>query len=348
MWKLTDFDYNLSDNLIATAPVEPRDRARLLILDKADGNIVHRHFNNILDYLSPGDCLVLNNSKVLPARLSGIKESGGVVEVFLSKRLGEVWECLLKGRVKVGLVLKLSEKLTATLETAKDDGTWLVRFNLIGSEFFKAVEMIGQVPLPPYIIKQRGDDKLSASDKTDYQTVYADAEKQGSVAAPTAGLHFTPELLEMIKCKGVEIVFITLHVGLGTFLPVKVDNIEEHQIHSEWAEVSQETVEKIVQAKQSGKKIIAVGTTTTRTLEYFANKILRDVAGLADWVDIFIYPPYQFKIVDSVITNFHLPKSTLLMLVSALAGKNKIDEAYKQAISQNYRFYSYGDAMLIK
>jgi len=270
------------------------------------------------------------------------------VEVFLSKRLGEVWECLLKGRVKVGLVLKLSEKLTATLEPAKDDGTWLVRFNLIGSEFFKAVEMIGQVPLPPYIIKQRGDDKLSASDKTDYQTVYADAEKQGSVAAPTAGLHFTPELLEMIKCKGVEIVFITLHVGLGTFLPVKVDNIEEHQIHSEWAEVSQETVEKIVQAKQSGKKIIAVGTTTTRTLEYFANKILRDVAGLADWVDIFIYPPYQFKIVDSVITNFHLPKSTLLMLVSALAGKNKIDEAYKQAISQNYRFYSYGDAMLIK
>ncbi len=367
--KLSDFDYNLPPELIATHPTARRDQARLLVLHKNNGAIEHKIFADVIDYLQPGDLLVANNSKVIPARLIGKKETpstssgrgGGEVEVFLSKNIspstslrtnsavGTVWECLIKGKVKAGSKIVLSEKLSG--EVLGGDETKEVKFNLSGGELMNELEKIGEVPLPPYIVKSRKSLVVSQynNDKEDYQTVYADETKKGSVAAPTAGLHFTPELLEKIKDKGVNVEYLTLHVGLGTFLPVKTEKIEEHKIHSEYAEVSAELIEKIVATKKAGHKVFAVGTTSARTLEYVFGLMTNDfrLSGFAGFVDIFIYPPYEFKVVDGLITNFHLPKSTLLMLVSALAGKKNIDKAYKQAIEQKYRFYSYGDAMLI-
>ena len=388
--KLSDFNYKLPPELIATEPVKKRDQSRLLILDKKTGQIEHKKFFNIIDYLQPGDLLIANNSKVIPARFLGKKTTGGEVEVFLSKPFDGGWECLIKGRVKAGTEIILSTKLSAKIIEVKGDGVSLVEFNLVGSSFMKEVEAIGHIPLPPYIEKQRGEHKELAGDKKNYQTVYAEDVKKGSVAAPTAGLHFTPELLKKIKAKGVGVEYLTLHVGLGTFLPVKTEKIEDHKIHSEYAEVGASLIKKIIATKQAGHRVIAVGTTTTRTLEYvfknfqfsassfqtisksqFLNykneKVIKlNVAkrqpalkienwkleiekptGFCGWVDIFIYPPYKFKIVDALITNFHLPESTLLMLVSALAGKKNIDKAYEEAIKNKYRFYSYGDAMFI-
>ncbi len=379
--RLADFDYQLPPALIATEPAKKRDQSRLLILDKASGKIAHKHFFDLLDYLQPGDLLVANNSKVIPARLIGKKITGGTVEIFLSKNIGKVWECLIKGRVRVGMIIIVSKKLRAEIIKILGEGASLVKFNLRGNEFMKEVERIGHVPLPPYIIKNRGQSQELKSDTKNYQTVYAEDLKKGSVAAPTAGLHFTPGLLQKIKAKGVGVEYLTLHVGLGTFLPVKTETIEEHKIHSEYAEVSAELIKKIVATKKRGGRIIAIGTTTTRTLEYVFSPLslrgaqrrsklyafkskqrsprsLQSLAmteGFAGWIDIFIYPPYKFKVVDALITNFHLPKSTLLMLVSAFAarpergrrGKKHIDKAYQEAIKAKYRFYSYGDAMLI-
>lgn len=355
--KLSDFNYNLPEELIAVNPVLARDQSRLLVLDKKSGKIEHKHFFDLVDYLQPGDLLVANNSKVIPARLIGKKSTGGEVEVFLSKNLGDKWECLIKGRVKNNTTISLSKKLQAEILEVLGDGVSLVKFNLTGAKFMKEVEVIGHMPLPPYIEKKRGEQKELTSDQKNYQTVYAEDLKKGSVAAPTAGLHFTPELIKKIKAKGVGVEYLTLHVGLGTFLPVKTEKIEEHKIHSEYAEVSAELIKKIIATKQTGHRVIAVGTTTTRTLEFvFKNLDIKNclkiknskIKNFASWVDIFIYPPYKFKVVDALVTNFHLPKSTLLMLVSALATKKHIDKAYQEAIKAKYRFYSYGDAMLIQ
>jgi len=352
--KLSEFDYNLPNELIAQAPMKPRDHSRLLVLEKKTEEIKHQHFFEIVDYLSAGDVLVLNNSKVIPARLIGRKESGGEVEIFLSKRMSaindhennnsEIWECLIRGKVRPKMMIDFDNDLSAVIIANHSDGSnqlWQVEFNQTGQAFMNAIQEIGQVPLPPYIKKE-----LTGDDQQDYQTVYANNDQLGSVAAPTAGFHFTKELLEKIKDKGIIIQYITLHVGLGTFLPVKTDEIHDHQMHSEWVEVSKETISIIQQAKNRGKKIIAVGTTSCRSLEavWQKNDLKND---FVEWVDIFIYPGYEFKIVEALITNFHLPKSTLLMLVSALAGKENIKKAYLEAIQNKYRFYSYGDAMLV-
>ncbi|MCK5416081.1 tRNA preQ1(34) S-adenosylmethionine ribosyltransferase-isomerase QueA [Candidatus Parcubacteria bacterium] len=352
--KLSDFDYNLPKELIAINPVSPRDCSRLLVLDKENGEIKDKKFFDIIDYLEKGDVLVLNNSKVISARLIGKKETGGKVEVFLHKKnKNNIWQCMIGGRkIKKDLIVLFDKNLIGKVLKNNKDKTWDIEFNLKGKEFDVLIEEIGEVPLPPYITKQRDSSVITQNDKCCYQTVYADSDKKGSVAAPTAGLHFTPELLRKIKAKGVNIEYITLHVGLGTFAPVKVDNIKEHKMHSEYVEVKKGVIEKINKAKSNGKKIITVGTTSTRTLEAIYSDISR-ISNLKSeiyktWVDIFIYPGYEFKIVDVMITNFHLPKSTLLMLVSAMVGKENINKAYKHAILEKYRFYSYGDAMLIK
>lgn len=345
--QLADFNYNLPPELIAQTPQQPRDHSRLLVLSKHNDQLEHRQFFNLVDYLQAGDVLVLNNSKVIPARLLGKKmDTGGKVEIFLSKKdgldqEGEVWECLARGsKIEVGLIIEFSHGLVADI-IAKRGEVWLVEFNQTGQHFMHTIEMIGQTPLPPYIKKEVGPE-----DKVSYQTVYAQEDKRGSVAAPTAGLHFTPELLAQLASRGVNIVYLTLHVGLGTFLPVKTPNITEHQMHAEWVEVDLAAIKTIQQAKDQGHRVIAVGTTSCRSLEAVWQKQVldRDFAG---WVNIFIYPPYQFLVVDGLITNFHLPESTLLMLVSALAGPDKIKQAYQEAIKVKYRFYSYGDAMLI-
>lgn len=372
MLALEDFNYNLPPELIAQKPVSPRDHSRLLILAKKSGEISHRHFYDILDYLKRGDVLVVNNSKVFPARLIGQKElTGGKVEVFLlrasnnkqgsSGKQGnsgqEIWECLVGGRIQAGLKLNFPAGLQATILRDNSDSTWQVEFNKSGRELMRAVERIGQVPLPPYI--KRGDG--ARHDKKTYQTIYANENKIGSVAAPTAGFHFTPALIRKIKLRGVKVLEVTLHVGLGTFQPVKSENVLEHKMHSEFIEVRPAVWKKILLAKKQGRRVIAVGTTSARTLETlgqkfsgadYVAKLLTPGAHCLQapiklWTDIFIYPPYEFRIVDALITNFHLPKSTLLMLVSALAGKTNIDKAYETAISRGYRFYSYGDAMLI-
>jgi len=344
MYKVEDFNYNLPLEFIAQKPVRPRDTSRLLLLNKRNGDIGHGIFFNIIDYLNEGDVLILNNSKVFPARLIGHKkESGGVIEVFLhQKKNKNSWECLLRGRVKLGLIIEFPGGLSAELIKNNNNGTWLAQFNLSGEHFFKAINKFGQVPLPPYIKREKQNKK----DKKSYQTVFADSHKIGSVAAPTAGLHFTKSLLKKIQNKGVVICYITLHVGLGTFAPVKTKKIKEHKMHSEFAEIKKRTIEKIKAAQESGRRIIAVGTTSCRTLESinFANIPNQDNSF---WTDIFIYPGYKFKNVDALITNFHLPKSTLLMLVSALASKKHIDKAYHEAINEEYRFFSYGDAMFI-
>lgn len=348
-YKTSDFYYELPPELIAQQPARPRDHSRLLLLDKTTGQIEHRYFFNIIDSLQAGDILVLNNSKVFPARLLGQKEkTGGRIEIFLHQiKRDKLWECLVGGRARVGNRIILSPRLSAVLKEDQGDGTWLVEFNLGGADFFRAVNRIGLMPLPPYIKRSA----QTPADKRHYQTVFADADKVGSAAAPTAGLHFTPSLLKKIKGKGVKIEFVTLHVGLGTFASVKEERIKDHKMHSEAVEISGPTWNQIVAAKASGCRIIAVGTTSCRALESAAaNFGLKQVSpneSLSFWTDYFIYPGYRFLLVDALITNFHLPASSLLMLVSALAGKKNIDNAYKEAVLTRYRFFSFGDAMFI-
>lgn len=342
-YSLSDFDYNLPPELIAQEPVNPRDAARLLIVDKTNKKLEHKKFSNIIDYLKKGDVLVVNDSKVFPARLFGHKKNtGGAVEIFLHKKISDnLWECLLGGRVSEGLVIELAPKFEAVVKTNNQDGTWQVEFNKGGTSFFTAISKIGHLPLPPYI-KRPKDQK---EDKRNYQTVYAASEKVGSVATPTAGLHFTPRLLKKIETKGVIIERVTLHVGLGTFSPVKTENILSHKMHSEFVEIDKETIKRLKKFKAAGNRIIAVGTTSARTLESWGQANFPST--YSAWTSIFIYPGYKFTIVDALITNFHLPKSTLLMLVSALAGKPFMEKAYQEAINEKYRFFSYGDAMFI-
>jgi len=409
--KLSDFDYKLPRELIAQEPIKPRDHSWLLVVKKcgftnsvhpnegSDGcEIEHKHFYDIVDYLEPGDVLVLNNSKVFPARLIGKKkETGGKIEVFLlpsplpilsplvtsrKRELGRkaisVYHCLVGGsRKREGLEVKFKLGLRCKLIKDNGDGTWEVEFNKSIKEMMKVVEKIGEVPLPPYIKRGKGcPTPKGVTDTKSYQTVYADDRKVGSVAAPTAGFHFTPRLMKKLKAKGVHFEYITLHVGLGTFAPVKVENIKKHKMHAEFVEVKKGVINRIVKAKKEGRRVVAVGTTSVRTLEavfsklsiinypsfalrasagkqlsmndqFSMSKLSKQISDFKGMVDIFIYPGYRFNVVDAMITNFHLPKSTLLMLVSAFATKRCIDQAYKEAINKKYRFYSYGDAMLI-
>jgi len=338
--KTSDFNYYLPEELIAQSPLERRDSSRLLHLDRNTGAIEHRHFYDLPDYLRPGDCLVLNDSRVLPARLCGRRESGGAVEVVLLRDLGgDRWECLTRpGRkTKKGVKLIFGEgQLTAEVVDAIEDGNKILKFSYEGI-FLEILESLGKMPLPPYIKEELGD-------KERYQTVYS--REIGSAAAPTAGLHFTNELLDRIREKGVKVCFITLHVGLGTFRPVKSEEIEDHIMHSEFCIISRETAQTVTETKRNGGRIIAVGTTSCRTLESFSaeNGSLKPCSG---WTDIFIYPGYKFKCVDALVTNFHLPESTLVMLVSAFAGRENILNAYENAVEERYRFFSFGDAMLI-
>lgn len=349
---VSDFNYNLPEELIAQSPVSPRDHSRLLVVHHKTNRLEHRRFFNIVDYLNKGDVLIINDSKVIPARLQGKKRSGGSVEVFLSKQVmtksqdkkKEIWECLIKGkRIGKGTEIIFSSNFKAIVEEKIND-VWLVSFNIAGEKFKKALDQYGQTPLPPYIQAR------SSNTKNQYQTVYADDSKKGSVAAPTAGLHFTPRLLRQLKKKGVIIKTITLHVGLGTFLPIRVSDPKKHQMHAEWVTVSKETKKEIQAARKRKNKVIAVGTTSARSLEAAfkdSNKKNFYQTDFNSFVDIFIYPPYKFKAIDGLITNFHLPKSTLLMLVSALVGRKKILQVYEEAIKEKYRFFSFGDAMLI-
>lgn len=338
---ISDFDFDLPESLIAQHPVEPRDSSRLMVVNRNDGEIKHHTFSDITSHLRTGDVLVLNNTRVIPARLIGEKEGSEVkIEVLLLKRLElNVWEALVKPgkRLKVGQKVRFGQGiLTGELQEILENGNRRILFHYAGL-FETILDQLGEMPLPPYITAHQ-------EDKERYQTVYA--KERGSVAAPTAGLHFTPELIEELKKKGVEIVEILLHVGLGTFRPVKVDNILEHSMHSEYYRVELDSAERINRAKNEGRRVIAVGTTAARTLETVGRLHGRVEAG-SGWTDIFIYPGYSFKIVDALLTNFHFPKSTLLMLVSALAGRELIIKAYEVAISDRYRFYSFGDAMLI-
>ena len=349
MLSLKDFDYSLPRVLIAQEPVKPRDHARLLCLAKNNGALRHRRFDALGEELRAGDVLVINDSKVFPARLIGRKSgSGGEVEVFLHRLVsGRRWECLVGGRVHPDLHLEIGAGLTADLVNDQGDGTWLVDFNLTGDKFHRALERIGRMPLPPYITPGSSQ----RLDRARYQTVYADDNHSGSVAAPTAGLHFTERLLNKLKKKGVKIVRVTLHVGLGTFAGVKTEKIEEHKMHSELAMISVSAARAIAQAKKEGRRLVAVGTTSCRVLESYGREIKMGRLSLGEpyqgWTDIFIYPGYEFQLVDGLITNFHLPKSSLLMLVSAFAGYENIRAAYQEAIAEKYRFYSYGDAMII-
>ena len=339
--KLSDFDYELPSELIAQTPIKTRDQSRLMVLDKKTGEYTHKHFYDIINELHKGDVLVLNDTKVIPARLIGIKEeTGAVIELLLLKDLGNnIWECLSRPakRLKVGTTIIFSDKLKAEVVAKKDEGLVHVKL-LYKGILMEILDELGSMPLPPYI-----HEKLE--DKNRYQTVYA--KNIGSAAAPTAGLHFTEELLEELKKKGIEIVFITLHVGLGTFRPVEEENILEHHMHSEYYNMTKEVADKLNKAKKEGRKIYAVGTTSTRTLETIIHKYheFRECSGNTD---IFIYPGFKFLAIDGLITNFHLPKSTLLMLVSALSSKEIILNAYKEAVKEKYRFFSFGDAMFIK
>lgn len=354
--RLSDFDYNLPKNLIAQNPVSPRDHSRLLIFDKEKKHIEQKHFYDITDYLKSGDVLVLNNSKVFPARLMGKKkDTGGKIEIFMHHVVkGSVWQCLVGGRgAREGLEIIFEKELACQILKNNQDGTWNIRFNKSGEELLDVVYRVGKTPLPPYI-KRKGDKKTKDSEY--YQTVYADNKKVGSVAAPTAGLHFTPRLIKKLEKKGVKFLYITLHVGLGTFAPVKKEDIKKHKIHTEWVEIKKDILKDILRAKSENKRIISVGTTSARALEScFSQSQFKDyseihklkIENYSSWVDIFIYPGYKFRVVDCLITNFHLPKSTLLMLVSAFAGKKNIDKLYALAVKNKYRFFSYGDAMFI-
>lgn len=332
--------YDLPPELIAQYPVKGRSGSRLLYLDKNSGSLSHHQFPDIISYLRPEDILVINRTKVIPARLFAQKESGARVEVFLLKQLeDEHWQCLVKPgkKLKPGTKIVFSPRLRAEVVDYDQEGSRIIRFQYEGS-FWKILEDLGNVPLPPYIQREAQEE-----DKKTYQTVYA--EERGSVAAPTAGLHFTEKLLEEIRDLGVQILEVVLHVGLGTFRPVKTDDITQHKMHSEHCRISHETAAVINQAKAQGQRIIAVGTTTTRTLESFAQN--GKLTAGSHWTDIFIYPGRYFQIIDGLLTNFHMPESTLLMLVAALAGYENIMKAYKTAVMERYRFFSYGDAMLI-
>ena len=339
--KTSDFVYDLPEELIAQTPAEKRDGSRLLALDRTTGRMEHRHFYDLPSYLQPGDCLVLNDSRVIPARLFGTRPSGGAVEVVLLTELdGGRWECLSRpGRkMRVGTEVRFGGgELTGVVEDVKPDGRRVIRFRYEGI-FLEILDRLGNMPLPPYI-------KTQLADPERYQTVYA--REPGSAAAPTAGLHFTPELLDCIRAMGVDVRFVTLHVGLGTFRPVKAENIEEHEMHSEFCTVPEETAEAIARTKAAGGRIVAVGTTTCRTLESFAAADGGTVRAGSRWTNIFIYPGYGFRCIDALVTNFHLPGSTLVMLVSALAGRENILNAYRTAIAERYRFFSFGDAMFI-
>lgn len=341
--RVEDFDFDLPEELIAQTPLLDRTSSKLLIADFAKQSYTHTHFKEILDELNEGDCLVLNDTKVMPARLMGMKEETGAnVEVLLLTQIeGDHWETLVKPakRVKIGTEITFGDGLLKAVCTdIKDHGGRIFRFEYTGV-FFEVLDQLGEMPLPPYI-----HEKLENKDR--YQTVYA--KEQGSAAAPTAGLHFTDALLDDIRSKGVKIAFVTLHVGLGTFRPVSVDSIDDHEMHSEFYRISQETADVINEVKASGGKIIAVGTTSTRTLETVATKFDGQLQEDSGWTSIFIYPGYEFKCIDGMITNFHLPKSTLVMLVSALTSRDFILTAYKEAVDLKYRFFSFGDAMFIK
>ena len=339
--KTHDFYYDLPEELIAQTPLERRDGSRLLCMNRETGELEHRHFYDIVDLLNPGDCLVMNNSRVLPARLLGHRvPSGGAVEVLLLKDQGEgIWECLTKPGRKTHAGTELSfgdGELTATVVGEREDGNKLVQFHYSGI-FLEVLERLGKMPLPPYI-------KEELEDGERYQTVYS--KVNGSAAAPTAGLHFTKELLEKIEQKGVKLVYVTLHVGLGTFRPVKADDISDHHMHSEFCMMSQETADLINETKKNGGRVVCVGTTSCRTLESLAREDGSFTESSA-WTDIFIYPGYRFKAMDALITNFHLPESTLVMLVAAFSSREKILHAYEVAVAQRYRFFSFGDAMFI-
>ena len=336
-----DFYYDLPQELIAQNPLEDRSSSRLMVLDKITGEVEHRHFKDITEYLRPGDCLVINNTKVIPARLYGVKEgTEAKIEILLLKRKeNDIWETLVKPgkKCKIGTKIVFGEGiLTGEVVDIVEEGNRLIQFHYEGI-FEEISDRLGQMPLPPYITHQ-------LQDKNRYQTVYA--KYDGSAAAPTAGLHFTPELLQQVRDMGVEIAEVTLHVGLGTFRPVKETDVLKHHMHSEFYKIEQSEADKINKAKKEGHRVIAVGTTSTRTLESAAdeNGFLTEKSG---WTEIFIYPGYHFKMIDGLITNFHLPESTLLMLVSALAGKEHIMAAYEEAVKERYRFFSFGDAMLI-
>ena len=338
--KTKDFWYDLPEELIAQTPLEQRDSSRLLVLGKESGEVSHKHFYDIIDYLQPGDCLVLNISRVLPARLLGHRPTGGAVEVLLLRDLGDKrWECLVKpGRkMQVGQEVVFGNgELTATVVAVQEDGNRVVEFHYEGI-FLEVLERLGKMPLPPYI-------KAELEDQERYQTVYS--KETGSAAAPTAGLHFTNELLDQIRQKGIKTAFVTLHVGLGTFRPVKADEITDHHMHAELCMIGEETAAVLNETKRSGGRIICVGTTSCRTLESLVNED-GSFEAKSKWTEIFIYPGYQFKAMQGLITNFHLPESTLVMLVSAFAGRENVLNAYEQAVKERYRFFSFGDAMFI-
>ena len=340
--KVSDFDFYLPEELIAQHPLERRDSSRLMVLDRNTGNVEHKHFHDIIEYLNEGDTIVLNNTRVMPARLIGEKEgTGGKIEFLLLKRIeGDKWECLAKPGKKAKIGQKFvfgNGKLNCEVIDIIEEGNRIIEFSYEGI-FEQVLDELGEMPLPPYITER-------LEDRERYQTVYS--KEKGSAAAPTAGLHFTEELLNEIKAKGINIAYLTLHVGLGTFRPVKAKTIDEHVMHSEYYLLDEKDAEIINDTKRRGNRIISVGTTSTRTLETIANEegLVRSQSG---WTNIFIYPGYKFKIVDNLITNFHLPESTLIMLVSALAGKENVMNAYKEAVEEKYRFFSFGDSMFIK
>lgn len=339
---VSDFNYELPKELIAQDPLEKRSESRLMVLDKATGKVTHKHFYDIIEYINEGDCLIINNTKVIPARLYGVKEdTGAAIEILLLRRVdGNTWECLSRPgkKARVGARIVFGEGLlTGEIVDVVEEGNRLICFEYDGI-FEEILDKLGEMPLPPYITHK-------LQDKSRYQTVYA--KYDGSAAAPTAGLHFTPELLQRLRDKGVKIAEVTLHVGLGTFRPVKVENVLEHHMHSEYYEITKEACDIINNTKANGGKVISVGTTSTRTVESAAdeNGLLTPKKGDTD---IFIYPGFNFKVIDSLITNFHLPESTLIMLVSALAGRENVLAAYEEAVKERYRFFSFGDAMLIK
>lgn len=338
--KTSDFMYDLPEELIAQTPVEPRDHSRLLVYNRAARTIEHKHFYDVIDYLNPGDALVINETRVIPARLYGVRAGGGACELLLLKQLGpKRWESLVRpgAKLKVGKTVSIGEgRMTATIVGESEGGARIVEFECEGT-FEAALDELGEMPLPPYI-----HEKLA--DRSRYQTVYA--KEDGSAAAPTAGLHFTPELLDRIRAKGIDVIPILLHVGLGTFRPVKAENVEEHEMHSEYYEVSEDAARRIHEAKASGHRIVAVGTTSVRTLESSVQES-GEVAAKKAWTQIFITPGFHFNAVDALITNFHLPGSTLIMLISALMGREEALRVYETAVQQRYRFFSFGDAMLI-
>lgn len=345
-FSINEYDYELPKELIAQVPSEKRENCRMMVLDRAKKSVEHKHFYDITDYFDENDVIVLNNTKVIPARLFGRKNTGAHIEVFLLKQISDkVWEVLINPskRVKEESIIEISPDLYVKVLTRQNEGKWLVELHYDGN-FYEILDKVGNIPLPPYIERTMTNEQLKNLDYDRYQTVYA--QREGSVAAPTAGLHFTEEILEKLKAKGVQICYVTLNVGLGTFRPVKVDNILEHKMDSEEFEISAETAKIINDAKKQGKKITAVGTTSVRTLETCMQKY-GEILETIDDSTLFIYPGFEFKVVDRLITNFHLPKSTLIMLVSAFAGKDFVFDSYAQAIKEQYKFYSYGDCMLI-